>query len=116
MDEFLTDLDIVEERSLSERTNSLVAKLRENIKQWSSAAQGAVSMTGGVEPERERIRRDQLAASIREDLPATASQEDIEAAVARLNAELAKLGEHKHGGVKLAMVGEVVSVEVAPAA
>jgi len=68
MDEFLTDLDIVEERSLSERTNSLVAKLRENIKQWSSAAQGAVSMTGGVEPERERIRRDQLAASIREDL------------------------------------------------
>lgn len=68
MEEFLTDLDIVEERSLSERTNTLVAGLREDIKQWSAAAQGAVSMTGGVEPERERIRRDQLAASIREDL------------------------------------------------
>lgn len=68
MEEFLTDLDIVEERGLSERTGALVAKLREEIKQWSSAAQGVVSMTGGVEPERERIRRDQLAASIREDL------------------------------------------------
>ena len=68
MDEFLTDLDIVQERALSERANALVMKLRENIKLWSTAAQGAVSMTGGVEPERERIRRDQLAASIREDL------------------------------------------------
>jgi len=68
MDEFLTDLDIVQERALSERANALVIKLRENIKLWSTAAQGAVSMTGGVEPERERIRRDQLATSIREDL------------------------------------------------
>jgi signal transduction histidine kinase/DNA-binding NarL/FixJ family response regulator len=68
MDKFLTDIDIVEERSLSERANTLVATLREAVGQWSVAATGAVSMTGGVEPERERVRRDQLAALIREDL------------------------------------------------
>ena len=68
MTEFLTDLDIVEERRLSERTVTLVTNLRQAIKQWSTAARGAVSMTGGVEPERERVRRDSLAASIRQDL------------------------------------------------
>ena len=68
IEEFLTDLDIVEERRLSERTATLVANLREGIKQWSKAAKGAVSMTGGVEPERERMRRDALAASMRQDL------------------------------------------------
>jgi signal transduction histidine kinase/HPt (histidine-containing phosphotransfer) domain-containing protein/ActR/RegA family two-component response regulator len=68
MEEFLTDLDIVEERRLSDRTATLVGGLREAIKQWSAAARDAVSMTGGVEPERERRRRDELAASIRQDL------------------------------------------------
>ncbi len=68
MNEFLTDLEIVEERSLSQRTIGLVAKLRAEIEQWSQAATGAISMTGGVEPERERVRRDRLAASINKDL------------------------------------------------
>ena len=68
MKEFLTDLDIVEERRLSDRTATLVTGLRETIDRWSAAARGAVSMTGGVEPERERMRRDQLASSIRQDL------------------------------------------------
>jgi signal transduction histidine kinase/CheY-like chemotaxis protein len=68
VDEFLTDLEIVEERRLSERTLTLVSGLREGIKQWTLAARGAVSMTGGVEPERERVRRDRLASTIRQDL------------------------------------------------
>jgi signal transduction histidine kinase/CheY-like chemotaxis protein/HPt (histidine-containing phosphotransfer) domain-containing protein len=68
MQEFLTDLDSVEERRLSERTTQLVASLRDEIGQWTVAARDAVSMTGGVEPERERIRRDELSASIRHDL------------------------------------------------
>jgi signal transduction histidine kinase len=68
MNEFLTDLDIVDERRLSERAGTLVIDLRDEIKQWSIAASGTVAMTGGVEPERERMRRDQLAASIRQNL------------------------------------------------
>lgn len=66
--EFLTDLDIVEERRLSERTTKLVASLRDEIGQWTIAARDAVSMTGGAEPERERMRRDELSASIRQNL------------------------------------------------
>jgi signal transduction histidine kinase/FixJ family two-component response regulator len=68
LEEFLTDLDIVEERRLSDRTTTLAASLRTAIMQWSNAARGAVAMTGDVEPERERMRRDELAASIRQDL------------------------------------------------
>ena len=68
MDEFLSDLEIVEERRLSDRTTTLATALRDGIAQWAIAARNTVSMTGGVEPERQRIVRDRLSAALRRDL------------------------------------------------
>lgn len=68
MEEFMTDLEIVEERRLSERTLTLTTKLRDGIKKWALASRGAFSMTGGVEPERERVKRARLSTEMRRDL------------------------------------------------